>query len=411
MSSTSKLLKQAEKLLSKIVTFETVPGTDGQPILDWVSGYLERYGLQVNRFPFPPAETDSAGSTDAPANLFTTIGPQQDGGICLSGHLDVVPAAVENWSRPPFQLRSELLPDDKQVDARSKGAITAGHRLYGRGTTDMKGFIALILAMVPEWLRQQRSLPIHLAFTLDEESGCRGVPYLIEKIGDRVPRPEAVIVGEPTAMVPVIGHKGGTSCYTEIHGVPAHSSTPSAGANAVYIANDVISFLRNKAEALSQGGVRDNRFSPPQSSLSVGTIHGGTARNIIPEECRIVWEIRTIPGERPDDILQELESYVQNEILSRYRPRFKQVKVETAITAEYPPLQPDSSSAALQYVRTAGCEAEPKCVTFGTEAGHYQSAGIPAVVWGPGDIAQAHIIDEFIDAQALAAYLNFLTRL
>ena len=300
--------------------------------------------------------------------------------------------------------------DSHAADSHA-GQNSAGQRLFGRGTTDMKGFAAVVLAMVPVWLTQKRSQPIHLAFTLDEESGCRGAPFLIEKLGHRVPRPAAVIVGEPTSMIPVIGHKGGTSCYTEIRGVPAHSSTPAEGASAIYIANDIINFLRSKADSLSCGKGQDSRFSPPHSTLSVGTIHGGTARNIIPEECRLVWEIRNLPGEHPDEILNELEGYIRTEILSRYSRRFPQVNIETVITAEYPPLLPDSSSAALQYVRMAGCDAEPKCVTFGTEAGHYQTAGIPAVVWGPGDIAQAHIVDEYIDSKALAAYIKYLSRL
>ncbi|MFW5711393.1 MAG: acetylornithine deacetylase [Spirochaetota bacterium] len=403
--STHPLYDAAERILTELIAFPSTPGTDGKEILAWVSDYLNDFGLQVHRFPFPPAGQESSGA-DAPANLFTTIGPQQDGGICLSAHLDVVPAAAENWTYPPFELTIEMGAGNPHT-----GQSSAGRRLFGRGTTDMKGFAALVLAMVPEWLRQKRSQPIHLAFTLDEESGCRGAPFLIEKSGHRVPRPAAVIVGEPTAMVPVIGHKGGTSCYTKIQGVPAHSSTPAQGASAIYIAGDVINFLRSKADALSRGTARDNRFHPSHSTLSVGTIHGGTARNIIPEECRIVWEIRNLPGERPDEILNELEDFVQNEILSHYRPRFPDVDIKTVITAEYPPLLPDNSSVALQYVRKAGCDAEPKCVTFGTEAGHYQSAGIPAVVWGPGDIAQAHIIDEYIDAQALTTYLDCLTRL
>ncbi len=402
-NSTHTLSDAAEQLLTELIAFPSTPGTDGKEILDWVSDYLKDYGLQVYRFPFPPAgaQREHAENADAPANLFTTIGPQQDGGICLSAHLDVVPAAAENWTHPPFELTSEMGGADSH----------AGRRLFGRGTTDMKGFVALALAMVPEWLRQKRSRPIHLAFTLDEESGCRGAPFLIERLGHQVPRPDAVIVGEPTAMVPVIGHKGGTSCYTKIRGVPAHSSTPAEGASAIYIANDIINFLRSKADSLSRSKGQDSRFLPPHSTLSVGTIHGGTARNIIPEECRIVWEIRNLPGERPDEILNELEDKVQKEILSRYSPRFPQVDIETVITAEYPPLLPDSSSTALQYVREAGCDAEPKCVTFGTEAGHYQAAGISAVVWGPGNIAQAHIVDEYIDSQALAAYLKCMARL
>lgn len=420
MLNHSQLLIQTEKLLSTLVSFESVPETDGTQILDWVSGYLKDYGLHVYRFPFPPAGGQLKGdkNANAPANLFTTIGPHQDGGVCLSGHLDVVPAAAENWTYPPFQLTAEPLfaPGPSSASQSSEGQSSSNRsstcrRLYGRGTTDMKGFIALVLAMVPEWLQQQRRRPIHLAFTLDEESGCRGAPFLIEKLGDKAPRPEAVIVGEPTRLIPVIGHKGGTACSTVVRGVPAHSSSPAEGANAIYIANDVIDFLRNKAETLSRSNSQDRRFSPSHSTLSVGTIQGGTARNIIPEECRIVWEIRNLPGETSRQLLQELETYVQSTVLSRYRPRFTEVNVETSVTAEYPPLQPDSSSAALQYIRKAGCEAEAKCVTFGTEAGHYQSAGIPAVVWGPGDIAQAHRADEYIDSHALEAYLGYLSRL
>lgn len=391
MTSKNSLISHAEQILATLVSFQSVPGSDGTPILDWVTAYLQGHGLQVHRFPFPPSKPD----TEAPANIFTTIGPLCDGGICLSAHLDVVPAAGHNWTRPPFELTVE-------EELR---------RFYGRGTTDMKGFAALILAMVPEWVQQQHRRPLHLAFTYDEESGCRGAPYLIEQIGRRLPRPDAVIVGEPTGMVPVIGHKGGTSCYTEIHGIPAHSSNPSKGVSAIYIANDIINFLRNTADAMRRGENQDYRFDPSHSTLSVGTVHGGTSRNIIPEECRIVWEIRSIPGESADSILKQLERFIKREVLARYQPRFPVVDVRTTLTAKYPPLIPEHDSTAIQFVRGAGCDTAPKCVTFGTEAGHYQSAGIPAVVWGPGDIAQAHIIDEYIDVQALSAFLDHLIRL
>ena len=398
MTHKKSLISRVEQILGALVSFQSVPGTDGTPILDWVSAYLQHHGLQVHRLPFPPADAQ----TGAPANIFTSIGPHCDGGICLSAHLDVVPAAAQNWAHPPFELTVE----DKM---HSKDAGT--RRFYGRGTTDMKGFAALMLAMVPEWIQQQRSRPLHLAFTYDEESGCRGAPYLIEQIGRQIPRPEAVIVGEPTGMIPVIGHKGGTSCYSEIHGVPAHSSTPSAGASAIYIANDIITFLRDTADGLRRSETQDDRFSPSHTTISVGEVHGGTARNIIPEECHIVWEIRSIPGENAHTILQQLESYITDAVLAPYRQRFSGVEVRTTLTAEYPPLVPQPDSAAVQFVRHAGCEAAVKCVTFGTEAGHYQTAGIPAVVWGPGDIAKAHITDEYIDVQALADFLDHLIRL
>ncbi|MCF7915377.1 MAG: acetylornithine deacetylase [Spirochaetaceae bacterium] len=394
MDSKTHLLSRTEEILSQLVSFQSVTGHTGEQIINWVRKYLSEYNLQVHTIPFPPLHSSEGGSSMYPANIFTTIGPYTDGGVCFSGHLDVVPVRSENWTRPPFEL-------SKSSD---------GSRYYGRGTSDMKGFAALLLAMVPEWINQNRSSPIHLAFTYDEESGCRGAPYLTRTLGKSLPAPATAIIGEPTNAVPILGHKGGLACRTEVTGVPAHSSNPNHGVNAIYIATDIVNYLRSLQGSLATGTLQDQRFNPSHSTISVGTIEGGSARNIIPQNCNIVWELRSIPEENQNAIIEKLDSYVQNHLLTQYRSDFPTVDIRTTVTAEYPPLKPESDSAALRQISELGCKTPEECVTFGTEAGHYQAAGISSAVWGPGDIQQAHINNEYIERDQLVYYLSFLQR-
>lgn len=394
MKPHTHILSRTEAILSQLISFPSITGETGEHILDWVRTYLTKHNLQVHTMPFPPLHSSGSENTVYPANLFTTIGPHTDGGVCFSGHLDVVSVSREHWTYPPFKSTPSL----------------DGNRYYGRGTSDMKGFVALLLAMVPEWINEDRTSPIHLAFTYDEESGCRGAPYLTRNLGKSLPAPATAIIGEPTKAVPVLGHKGGAACQTEVTGVPAHSSNPNHGVNAIYIATDIVNYLRSLQESLTTGELQDQRFSPSHSTISVGTIEGGSARNIIPQNCNIVWELRSIPEENQNAILQNLESYVQKHLLPQYRPDFPKVDVRTTVTAEYPPLKPESDSAALRLIRELGCKTPEECVTFGTEAGHYQAAGISSAVWGPGDIQQAHINDEYIERDQLDYYLSFLQR-
>ncbi|MDY7028815.1 MAG: M20/M25/M40 family metallo-hydrolase, partial [Spirochaetota bacterium] len=251
----------------------------------------------------------------------------------------------------------------------------------------------------------------HLAFTYDEEDGCSGAPALIQELGASLPKPEAVIVGEPTGMVPVLGHRAGTACFTEVRGLSSHSSNPEAGINAIYTAADLIRYLREVFERFASNPKEDSDFSPAYSTISVGTISGGTARNVIPDYCGFEWEIRSLPGEDPNDILRELEEYGHSAFTPFQNMRGPGTGIYTTIRSSYPALEPDLRSKALEWVRKAGCAAPPAVVNFGTEAGLYQQAGIPAVVWGPGNIEQAHTNDEFIMKKQLTAFLVYLRNL
>jgi len=487
MNRDAFLFAEAEKLLGDLVAFPSLSRQENTGIIEYVETYLNRYGAHTTRIPISGDRW----------NLFATIGPRKDGGLCLSGHLDVVPADVGGWNYPPYALTRET------------------GRYYGRGTADMKGFLALVLAMVPVWadgglkggvsdgspLSLQHEQPIHLAFTYDEEYGCSGAPALIRELGVSLPKPEAVIVGEPTGMVPVLGHRGGTACCTEVRGLSTHSSNPEAGINAIYTAADLIRYLRDVYGRFADRPRKQCVFSPAYSTISVGTISGGTARNVIPDYCGFEWEIRSLPGEDPGDTLRELEEYGRSILLpllngrslvkqtdrasldrradglseespeeqpeerSEETPEVRTTRrktglsgeradcplpnrasdlpaevmtgppvelsadrsgglsakeaarsrpcpsIKTIIRSSYPALEPDQRSRALEWVRKAGCTAEPAVVNFGTEAGLYQQAGIPSVVWGPGNIEQAHTNDEFIMKKQLTAFLAHLRKL
>lgn len=427
----ASLFAEAEKLLGYLVAFPSLSRHENTGIIEYVEAYLKRYGVHTTRIPIGEKRW----------NLFATIGPRKDGGLCLSGHLDVVPADKEGWNHPPYALTRET------------------GRYYGRGTTDMKGFMALVLAMVPVWAADKTessgrmsdgtesggtagkssegvkpstsfaqsaqrkqfapsdpaaqlapaAQPIHIALTYDEEDGCSGAPALIRELGSTLPKPEAVIVGEPTGMVPVIGHRAGTSCFTEVRGLSSHSSNPEAGINAIYTAADLIHHLRDVYNRFAANPKEDSDFSPAYSTISVGTITGGTARNVIPDYCGFEWEIRSLPGEEPNDTLRELEEYGRSLLMPGGLETG--ASIHTTIRSSYPALEPAPRSKALEWVRKAGCTAQPEAVNFGTEAGLYQQAGIPAVVWGPGNIEQAHTNDEFIMKKQLTAFLAHLRNL
>lgn len=419
MNRDASLFAEAEKLLGNLIAFPSLSRHENIEIIEYVEAYLKRYGVHTTRIPIAEKRW----------NLFATIGPRRDGGLCLSGHLDLVPADKQGWNHQPFTLTRK------------------SNRYYGRGTTDMKGFLALVLAMVPVWSADKAessgrmssgtagksseaagssapaaptfptapfataAQPIHIALTYDEEDGCSGAPALIQALGASLPKPEAVIVGEPTGMVPVLGHRAGTACFTEVRGLSSHSSNPEAGINAIYTAADLIRHLREVFERFASNPKEDSDFSPAYSTISVGTISGGTARNVIPDYCGFEWEIRSLPGENPNDTLTELEEYGRSALMPFRNGRQTGAGIYTTIRSSYPALEPDLRSKALEWVRKAGCTAAPAVVNFGTEAGLYQQAGIPAVVWGPGNIEQAHTNDEFIMKKQLTAFLAYLRNL
>jgi acetylornithine deacetylase len=364
-----------DEMLARLVAFDTTSRRSNLPLVEYVCDYLARFGVDVRLFHDPKGEK---------ANLFATLGPNADGGIVLSGHTDCVPVDGQDWSSDPFV------------------AVTRDSRVYGRGTCDMKGFIAVVLALVPEMAAARLTTPIHLALSYDEEIGCRGVPGLLARIGRELPSPQLAIVGEPTGMAVVNTHKGIYAFETLVTGLEAHSSAPELGESAISRAAELVCFIDGLARELAEQGPFDDAFVPPCTTVNVGEIEGGTAVNIIPRQCRIAWELRPVPGHDPRAVRGRLERFVQEELLPRMRRRFPRASIVTTAGAAVPPLVAGGASAASALVdRLLGTGRG--AASFTTEAGLFQAAGIPSVVIGPGSIEQAHKPDEFVEVAQLEA--------
>ncbi|MEI9410663.1 acetylornithine deacetylase [Mesorhizobium salmacidum] len=355
-------------ILDRLVAFPSVAGKPNGDIAGWIEAYLAERGAKVTLLPGPEGNR---------SNLFATIGPADVPGYILSGHMDVVPAGEPQWSSSPFVLR----PD--------------GERLYGRGTTDMKGFLAASLAVVPALARLRLARPIHLAFSYDEEIGCRGVPHLIVRLPDLCAKPLGVIVGEPSGMRAVRGHKGKAAARVTIKGRAGHSSRPDVGLNAIHAMSEVLAAAVSEAERLTHGPF-DPAFEPAYSSLQAGVIAGGQSVNIIPDSCTLDLEARAIPGVDPASLLASVKARAEALAAGGFR-------IEWATMSAYPALSlpQDASLAALLGELTG--EAPLAAVSYGTEAGLYQAAGLDAIICGPGDIGRAHKPDEYILASELTA--------
>jgi acetylornithine deacetylase len=370
-------------MIRRLVAFDTTSAKSNLALIEFVRDYLAEHGVA--------SELTFDGSGEK-ANLFATIGPADRGGVILSGHTDVVPVLGQPWSTDPWTLTEK------------------DGRLYGRGTADMKSFLAIALALVPEWRARPLALPIHLALSYDEEVGCLGVPRLIERLPDGALRPRLVVIGEPTELRVVNAHKG---CYlyrTTVTGLEAHSSAPQRGVSAVMAAARLIGFIGDLAEERRAAGA-DPRFEPPYTTFNVGVVEGGTAFNIIARQCRFIWEFRAVPNEDPAAIEAKLDRFVATELLPRMREIHPGANVVTERVVMLPAFAPERDSPAEALARRLTGANESGTVAFGTEAGHFQSAGIPTVVCGPGSIDQAHQPDEFISLDQVAAGERFLRRL
>ena len=372
----------SQELLARLVGFDTTSRLSNLPLIDFVADYLDGFGVQPRLIP------DESGTK---ANLYAAVGGDPDEpAVILSGHTDVVPAKADDWSADPFKL------------AERDG------RLYGRGTADMKGFLASSLAAVPDILAAKLSMPVALAFSYDEEVGCLGVPSLIRLLSGSPILPALCIVGEPTNIVPVLAHKGKIALRCHVHGVEAHSAMTHLGANAIEAAARIIVAIREIADDLARNGQSDPGFTPAFTTLQTSRVTGGTATNIIPNYCCFEFEIRNLPNEDPEPIFASIRSFAEREVVPDLSARGSGARVEWERTFSYPGLEVDSASQAAQRIcRIVGREAGPK-VSYGTEAGLYHEAGIPTVVCGPGSIEQAHRPDEFLSIEQLVACDRFL---
>ena len=377
------LLGETKSLLRDLVGFDNTSRNSNLPLIEHVADYLSDHGAATRLIP---------SADGAKANLFATIGPDIPGGVVLSGHSDVVPVDGQNWSTDPFALTE------------------ADGKLYGRGSADMKGFIACALAMAPRFAEMDLNRPIHFAFSYDEEVGCLGVGRLIDVVLSELPRPAAVIVGEPTGMQIASAHKGICAMTTAVRGREAHSSRPRDGANAISAAASLVSYLYRLCDELAETD-RDDRFEPPFTTFNVGQIGGGDAINIIARECLLNWEFRPIPGADPADIIARVEAWVKDELLPRMLATDPSCAVENICGFVVPPLDAPEGSVAEAIARKATGLNSTGTVAFVTEASLFADAGVPAIVCGPGDIAQAHQPDEFIEITQLDSCLGFLERI
>lgn len=382
--ATQDRLAAALSLLDRLIRFDTESSKSNLPLVAAVEAYVRDLGVDCVKVP------NAAGDKAA---LFITIGPKVDGGVVLSGHTDVVPVEGQAWTSDPFALRRD------------------GDRLYGRGTCDMKGFDAVCLAMIPEFQRARLSRPIHILLSYDEEVTCLGPLDTIARFGRDLPRPAAVLVGEPTQMQVADAHKSVATYFTTVHGREAHSSKPYLGANAIQWAAALVTELYAFAAQLEAMGDPSGRFDPPFSTVQVGTIHGGTARNILAKTCAFHWEFRGLPGVPQRLAHDHLETYAKTIIhpqLTRYAP---EASIDIKTEVEVPPLAPQPGSIAETLALKLARSNHTITVPFASEAGQFQLAEIPTVVCGPGSIDQAHQPDEWIAIAELDACIGFMRRL
>lgn len=371
------------EILRSLVAFQTVSRDSNLPLIDWVRNYLQDLRIESHLVP-------NADGTKS--NLYASVGPPEQGGLVLSGHTDVVPVDDQPWRSDPFKL------------------TLLGSRLYGRGTSDMKGFIAAVLARVSTWRETNLHRPVHLMLSYDEEVGCVGVSSMISEVRRTLPQPAAVIVGEPTGMRVATQHKGICIVQTKVTGVEAHSSLTHRGESAVMLAAELIAHLGKISSKLALSASAQ-AFVPPYTTISVNKISGGTANNILAALCEFIWDVRPVPGENAETILREFASQAERR-LAQLASEHKFCEVKTIVQANAPPLQAETDGIAAMLARAAaGCRGGDITVPFGTEAGYFQKAGWSAVVCGPGSIEQAHRPDEFIEHSQLTQCELFLDRL
>jgi acetylornithine deacetylase len=376
-------LDRAIALLDRLVSFDTESSRSNLPLIDFVEDYLLGLSARFTRIP------NAAGDKAA---LFVTFGPDIDGGVVLSGHTDVVPVVGQKWTSPPFVLRRD------------------GERLYGRGTCDMKGFDALCLAMAPEFLAAKLKKPIHIMLSYDEETTCAGCLDTIARFGQDLPRPALAIIGEPTMMQVADAHKSIATYRTCVTGHEAHSSKPWLGVSAVHIACELVAALEKIGVELQSDRDPHGRFEPAFSTVHVGMINGGTARNIMARQCEFFWEFRGLPHTPQDAALTKFEA-VSAALAAERFGHFPNARIETFVEIEAPGLAAGAESSASTLALALSRANHTIAVPYATEAGQFQFGGLPAVICGPGSIDQAHQPDEYIDIGQMAEGVAFLRRL
>ncbi len=361
------------ELVKQLIGFDTTSRNSNLELIEFMKGYLEQLGV-TSELVYNAERTK--------ANLYATIGAPDRGGLVLSGHTDVVPVDGQKWQTDPYQL--------EQSDGR----------LYGRGTSDMKSFIAVCLAKARKMVDANLETPLHFAFSYDEEVGCIGVRTLLAELSQRPVKPRHCLIGEPTGLKVVHAHKGKKSRRCTVHGLESHSGLTHRGVNAVEAASEMIAWLKREARRLRDHGPRDSGFDPPYTTVHTGKILGGVALNIVPQLCEFEAEVRNLPGDDPERVWGKLQAFVESEILPEMRTVDPNCRIEWQEISQFPHLS-TSDSELIQLALDLTKTVDTHCVSFGTEAGLFEQIGIPSVVCGPGHIEQAHRPDEFIEVGQL----------
>lgn len=375
-----------EEILAKLVSFPVLGGESNLSILNWIREYLESYGVAVHLV--PNAEGNKA-------SLHCRIGPAVDGGVILSGHMDVVPVAGQEWTTEPFVLTDK-----------------GDGKLYGRGSCDMKGFLACCLAVLPDMVKAELKKPLYFAFSYDEEIGCLAAPELAQTINTQyVETPKYALIGEPSLMQPIIGQKGIYILETYVNGSAGHSSRIKQEVSAIHEAMRLILWLENKMDQLIAEKRMDDRFHPPHSSIHIGLVEGGIAPNVIADKAHFYWDLRTIPMDDIERIVSEFESYCKQRE-AELRAIFPDFSIKTV--ENHPPvphLDTKADDAIVQLIKNISGNSKWDTVSYAAEAGQFANEGFQAAICGPGSIAQAHRADEFIAKEQLAKGVEMLHRL
>ncbi len=379
------LLQRTQTILSKLISFPVLGGESNASIADWIENYLTEHGVSFHNVP---------NEDGTKRSIHCRIGPAVDGGVVLSGHTDVVPVTGQDWHTDPFDM------------------IEKDGKLYGRGTCDMKGFIACCLAMLPDMLAADLEQPIYFAFSYDEEVGCWAGHELARSIMDTyLEKPRFAIIGEPSEMEVITGQKGMGSLETTIHSRGAHSSKIYTEASAIHEGAKLVVWLENKMEDLITNGKSDERFVPPHSTLHVGLFNGGIAHNIVADKCTVIWDLRTLPKDNLEEIVAEFKAYCAERvtIMRKKVPEFNITNKE-----RFPlvvPLDTENDAPVVKFVQQLTDSTVINAVSYASEAGQFAAEGFESVICGPGNIEQAHRANEFIEVEQLEKGVKFMQQL
>jgi acetylornithine deacetylase len=373
------------KLLADLVSFDTVSDRTNLPLITHIENYLAAFGVKSERI------VDATGQK---ASLWVTIGPEDRPGFVLSGHTDVVPVVGQDWSHDPFKL------------------VERDGKLYGRGTTDMKGFVAVCLAMVPEMVEAKLATPIHLAISYDEEIGCVGVRPMLREVAKNKIKPLGAFIGEPTQMQVIIGHKGKHGVRATFHGLARHSSIAPDGVNAIEYAAELIVEIRRRAEQLAAARTTGSLYDVPHSTLLTSIVHGGAALNIVPDTCSVEFECRGIGITESREVTDAIVAWARAELEPAMKAQHPDCGIDFEEILDYPALDTAADAAIVTLAKSLAGRNDHAKVAFGTEASLFTAiAGIPSVVIGPGAIAQAHTPDEFVEMAELEKCAGFVEKL